>query len=172
MKKFASLEEQRDWEKQRREKYKATHIAWRERNREKLKLAAIDWRLENREKAREYYKKRYRSNANIREKTRNRSLKNSIKNRAPIDEWKKQGCQICGLLGPPIVFDAHHVDPTKKSFAISSYYKHCNKYVEGQLQAELAKCVCLCSNCHRLLHAGVVTLKKEANLALEPEYFI
>lgn len=171
MRKFASLEEQRVWEKQQREKYKATHIAWRERNKEKLRVVSLNWRLTNKEKEREYARKRYQERPDIRDKSRARASANCIKHRAPIDEWKKQGCNICGLTGHPMMFDAHHIDPTKKSFAISAYYRNRAKYDENDLEAELAKCVCLCANCHRLLHAGVINIKTP-NLDLKPEYFI
>ena len=51
--------------------------------------------------------------------------------------------------------DFHHLDPTQKDFVIgeAALYK-----TLASLKAELDKCVVLCSNCHRKLHAGLITL--------------
>ena len=54
------------------------------------------------------------------------------------------------------MFDFHHRDAKEKDFAISQ---------DGvprrweTIVAELAKCVMLCANCHREVHAGVRTLE-------------
>lgn len=66
-------------------------------------------------------------------------------------------CAGCGRSGPTAIFDFHHLDPTSKEFAISG---------DGiprrweRIAAELAKCVMLCANCHREVHAGVRTIEK------------
>lgn len=65
------------------------------------------------------------------------------------------GCLVCGESRHGSILDYHHVDPTFKSFGIA----------QGGITAplpvllkEIKKCVVLCSNCHRLLHAGVLEL--------------
>lgn len=61
-------------------------------------------------------------------------------------------CFGCGREGPPVIFDFHHRDPGEKEFGIGQ---------DGiprrweSVVAELAKCVMLCANCHREVHAGV-----------------
>lgn len=58
-------------------------------------------------------------------------------------------CQICGYDRCPAAFDFHHPDPRTKDFTVSV------KTVWSEaLEAELRKCVLLCSNCHREVHAG------------------
>ena len=65
-------------------------------------------------------------------------------------------CQTCGRAGPPSLFEFHHKDASTKSFGISE---------DGILRSwaavvsELAKCVMLCANCHREVHAGARTLQ-------------
>lgn len=61
-------------------------------------------------------------------------------------------CHGCGRDGPAAVFDFHHVDATTKSFGIGQdgIPRRWSRVV-----AELAKCVMLCANCHREIHAGV-----------------
>lgn len=57
-------------------------------------------------------------------------------------------CNICGYDKCPSAFDFHHIDPTEKDFVISS------KTSWEAIEPELRKCVLLCANCHREVHAG------------------
>lgn len=60
-------------------------------------------------------------------------------------------CFGCGCQGPPVIFDFHHRDAGEKEFGIGQ---------DGiprrweSIMAELQKCVMLCANCHREVHAG------------------
>lgn len=51
--------------------------------------------------------------------------------------------------------DFHHLNHKKKNGEISSMFR--NRPLE-KLKQELEKCVVLCSNCHRKLHAGLIKL--------------
>jgi hypothetical protein len=55
-------------------------------------------------------------------------------------------CHICGYCKCPAALDFHHM--SGKEFSISS------KSSWKRIEAELLKCVLLCSNCHREVHAG------------------
>ena len=72
-------------------------------------------------------------------------------------------CQGCGLAVPVAAFEFHHLDARTKDFAISA---------DGVprrwelIVAELAKCVLLCANCHREVHAGVRELFDDGLLGL------
>ena len=61
-------------------------------------------------------------------------------------------CIGCGLNEPVDALEFHHLDPATKEFGIST---------EGiprrwdEIEAELTKCVLVCANCHREVHAGV-----------------
>lgn len=61
-------------------------------------------------------------------------------------------CQVCGYESCIQALDFHHLDPTKKSFGISA--KGFSRSWE-KIQKELEKCVLICANCHREIHAGV-----------------
>ena len=65
-------------------------------------------------------------------------------------------CVACGE-DDPVVIDFHHLDMKEKEHGISKLVQN-NSSVET-LQEELDKCVCLCSNCHRRVHAGTLTLR-------------
>lgn len=69
--------------------------------------------------------------------------------------WKsQQKCILCGE-DEPSALDCHHLDPTEKEFSISSA-SMIKKW--AVLEKELEKCVILCSNCHRKVHAKLITL--------------
>lgn len=57
-------------------------------------------------------------------------------------------CQHCGAAGD---IDFHHIDRATKSFSIGAAAKS-NHYTLAEVQAELAKCVPLCSSCHGHMH--------------------
>lgn len=63
----------------------------------------------------------------------------------------KQGkaCEHCGE-DHPACLDFHHVDPKLKTVHI--YQMRREGWSEERVAAELAKCIILCSNCHRKLH--------------------
>jgi formate-dependent nitrite reductase cytochrome c552 subunit len=65
-------------------------------------------------------------------------------------------CFGCERIGPPALFDFHHMDAKDKQFGIGQdgISRTWEKVV-----AELEKCVMLCANCHREVHAGVRTIR-------------
>lgn len=75
--------------------------------------------------------------------------------RGAIKELKKVGCRICGE-SEHIALDFHHLDPATKESSLRRLTS------VKRIQIEAAKCVVLCANCHRKLHAGIITLTAEA----------
>ena len=63
------------------------------------------------------------------------------------------GCVICNEK-ESIVLDLHHLDPSKKDANPSSLVSGSRE----RLKDEIRKCVVLCSNCHRKVHAGLIVL--------------
>ena len=68
------------------------------------------------------------------------------RNRAIVIETKNRPCVDCGGSFDSICMDFHHIGP--KKFDIGRY-KH---YTTRAFKAEIAKCIVICSNCHRLRH--------------------
>lgn len=67
-----------------------------------------------------------------------------------LDEPKAgKSCELCGEDFPDCL-DFHHRDPSQKIDTISRVARYRPK---PELLAEVAKCILLCSNCHRKLHA-------------------
>jgi hypothetical protein len=87
------------------------------------------------------------ANPGLEERTRR------AKGRAFIDTQKAKGCVICGF-STPIACDFHHIDPASKVTDVTRLVC-CS---EKRILAEVAKCVVLCSNHHRMFHAGLLEL--------------
>ena len=61
------------------------------------------------------------------------------------------GCSFCQE-NEPLIIDFHHIDPKLKSFNVSDFR---GKTIEEVVQ-EINKCACLCANCHRRIHLGLI----------------
>jgi hypothetical protein len=71
-------------------------------------------------------------------------------------EHMSSECFECERTGPPALFEFHHLDAGAKEFGIS---KSGIVRTWDEIVAELEKCVMLCANCHREVHAGVRTIR-------------
>lgn len=65
-------------------------------------------------------------------------------------EYKGGCCEKCGYNRCLEALEFHHKNPSRKDFAISS--KGYTRSWE-RVRSELDKCVMLCANCHREVHA-------------------
>ena len=72
-------------------------------------------------------------------------------------DYKGGKCVICGYDKCTEALDFHHLDPKLKEFGISTEGK--TRSWE-KIKKELDKCVLLCSNCHREVHAGITNIGK------------
>lgn len=70
----------------------------------------------------------------------------------------KTPCIICGE-SEPFCIDFHHKNPSEKEFTISKK----TNLGKDKLLAEIQKCICLCANCHRKVHAGLIDLQQYLN---------
>lgn len=71
-----------------------------------------------------------------------------------IDEFGGK-CVRCGYIGHPASYDFHHIDPAEKDERISIGSTNYER-----LRKEAGKCVLLCSNCHREVHAKLKELEQ------------
>lgn len=76
-------------------------------------------------------------------------------------------CAICGYDKCQGALEFHHLDPEEKDFALS---QNANIATEKALN-EIQKCILVCANCHREIHAGLIeqptTSSYDAEKALE-----
>lgn len=90
-----------------------------------------------------------------------RKYKNRVKDRRQstgklIKEYKQDlRCEVCGET-EIVCLDFHHRDESEKSFGIS------NSWARGwtSILSEIQKCICVCANCHRKIHAGIIDINK------------
>ena len=106
-----------------------------------------------------YAKKRYNENPEFREKhkirTRASDARRKLATKALVAEFQKNGCALCEEK-VSCCLSAHHLDPSQKDFTVSQAIG--NGVGVEKVKAELAKCVCLCANCHSKVHAGILEL--------------
>lgn len=70
---------------------------------------------------------------------------------AIIHEWKRQGCCVCGESALCCI-DAHHKNQSEKEHNIGQLVYGAKALTV--IPKELAKCIPICSNCHKKYHAG------------------
>lgn len=69
--------------------------------------------------------------------------------------WKaQQKCALCEE-STPCCLDLHHLDPAQKEVTISNVVQY---WSWKRLKMEIDKCIVVCSNCHRKIHAGMIHL--------------
>lgn len=97
---------------------------------------------------REYKRKHYENN---KEQHYIRNEKQHAKLRDYVNDYKLDNpCKVCGET-EPICLDFHHL--TDKVDDVSNLKRHGSL---DKLIKEIDKCVILCANCHRKLHAGLI----------------
>ena len=70
-----------------------------------------------------------------------------VRSRKIMNDAKSVPCADCGIRFPPCCMDFHHL--SDKRFAVGrSWHRGI-----ATLKREIAKCVVLCSNCHRIRHS-------------------
>jgi len=92
------------------------------------------------------------------QKRRARNVKSVTKRRRKLKEmaveYKGGKCLLCGYNKCIGALEFHHKDPEEKDFGFS--HAGTTKSWE-RLKVELDKCICVCANCHREIHEGLIT---------------
>lgn len=70
-------------------------------------------------------------------------------------EYKGGKCIICSYHKYAGAFDLHHIDGSTKEFGLSM--QGLTRSWE-KTKAEADKCVLVCANCHREIHAGIAAI--------------
>ena len=85
-------------------------------------------------------------------------LKHSKITRRRRREWFREqytSCEQCGIEDNRVL-EWHHRDPSQKRFELSHGL---SRYGKAALLEEIEKCMCICANCHRILHAEMEDVK-------------
>ena len=85
--------------------------------------------------------------------TSNQSLNRMQKLKKQMVDYRGGCCQICGYDKYIGALEFHHTDPKQKDFNLSSLKRYSFNDI---VKSELDKCVLVCANCHREVHAKIV----------------
>lgn len=72
--------------------------------------------------------------------------------------FRATGCIVCPEKEPCCLV-AHHIDSAEKDFALGT--ARYGGHGRVRVMREIAKCVCLCANCHTKLHANVISISRK-----------
>lgn len=135
---YKNREERNSHQREYYKNNKEARNAWQKvyRNTERAKSLIKIYRKNNREK--------------ILEKGKRYNKKIYEEKREYIKNYKlSKGCAICGYNKFAEVLDFHHDNNGSKDFCIGL----CYRYNLIKIKVEMEKCIILCANCHRELHA-------------------
>ena len=102
-----------------------------------------------------------RNRASYKKRVRDRTEEIRIRQRAIREHIQglkiSLGCKTCGYAKCARALEWHHIDDDKE-------HNVARMMAQGRaltsILEEIKKCVCLCSNCHREVHDGVLELNK------------
>jgi hypothetical protein len=118
-----------------------------------LKLVRFEMPSKDKEKVRLYQLRYYRKNTQY---YKDKARAKKEENRRLFTELKKMlGCRLCPE-DSPCTLDFHHYDPSEKhKSGEDGQVGHMvmNGFGWSMVVKEIKKCICLCSNCHRKVHA-------------------
>lgn len=77
-------------------------------------------------------------------------------------EYKGGKCVFCGYNRCIGALEFHHLNPDEKDFNIAS--TGTTRSWE-KVKKELDKCICVCANCHREIHNGIISTEEVQNKA-------
>lgn len=72
-----------------------------------------------------------------------------------VQKRKEAGCALC-CEPDPAALSFHHLDPSTKRFTIAEH--RWSGYSLSTMKAEMDKCIVICENCHRKIHANIICL--------------
>ena len=111
------------------------------------------------------YSRTFRENNLVKVNQRNKSAFHF--NKRVWKNWLEKNCfvkcEICGYDRSFRALEFHHIDPKTKAFGIAHWFpRHVySAKNEAILEAEIAKCIRVCSNCHREIHDDFINILTE-----------
>jgi hypothetical protein len=141
---------QREWKARARSntEYKAKEIEYQRSWRAKKATEDVEWWESRQAAIKDRMRTEYAQNPAYRERAKQRSRDGLARKQAFVDEVKVLvGCQSCRGVFHPAVYDFHHPNP---DFKDTHRPPQCLSW--GKMTIEIAKCLVVCSNCHREHH--------------------
>lgn len=97
-------------------------------------------------------KDRYKNQDKYRAKRKRVARKRKDRWALIINDFKKDGCNVCGYRKCISALEFHHIEGNKEG-AISSMLQASGLM---KILKEIEKCIVVCANCHREIHSGLV----------------
>jgi len=143
-------EEKREWHREYKKKYY-------EANQEALKEQSREYYRANKETIRARQRAYHAANREallakqVEYDAKNRDRVKSAREARKLAAIERMGgcCADCKQTFHHSMYDFHHLNPTEKEH---EPYRLFAQKDQAKIDAELAKCVLLCSNCHRFRH--------------------
>lgn len=82
-------------------------------------------------------------------------------------DYKGGKCEICGYNKCIEALDFHHLNPNEKDFGLSKKYISFKK-----AKKEVDKCILVCANCHREIHAKLNSEKENTKITVTNEEYL
>ena len=82
-------------------------------------------------------------------------------------DYKGGKCEICGYNKCIEALDFHHLNPNEKDFGLSKKYISFEK-----AKKEVDKCILVCANCHREIHAKLNSEKENTKITVTNEEYL
>jgi hypothetical protein len=96
-------------------------------------------------------KKHYNDNKEYYKERNQRQEKESLDF---YEQYKEQLCCCFCKENEPCCLDFHHVNPNEKEYGVAQMAR---RYSVDAIKREIAKCIVVCANCHRKVHAGKIS---------------
>lgn len=111
----------------------------------------------------DFYTKSHGATKPKRQTRREKRRKFQKSRREIVAQLKSGGCSFCEVkIGA--LLDFHHIDPSKKLFSMRDVVRR--QKGNKTIAAEAAKCVLVCSNHHKIIHAVIEMLEHNRELCL------
>ena len=103
----------------------------------------------------QYYNRRNKQGNSVYCKpcTKNQTIERQRAFKQKCIEYKGGKCIICSYSKCNTALKFHHLDPSKKEFAIANF--KLNTF-DSKIKNELDKCILVCGNCHDEIHSGLI----------------
>jgi len=100
----------------------------------------------------------YHLNDSTKKAARDRSRERRAANKKWFKEYTKDHCCAICFETESVCLDYHHIFPEDKFKEISRMV--IEMFSREKILAEMKKCICICSNCHRKVHAELIDIQE------------
>jgi len=130
----------------------------------KLKNSKFCQRCQKEKPLQDFYKRKRANSSNVNEPSpycKNCTNKQTTERHKDFKQksvkYKGGKCACCGFNKYLEALEFHHVDPKVKEISISKL--RCTNFEKNpHVKKELDKCILVCSNCHKGIHAGYIQI--------------